>query len=129
MIFNYIFNKNNAGRLSAAFAIYFFIGVLISPFYPIENKFKNLSGGNHRDHNAELTNGDIWTLADIIVRISTKPLPDGKGFQNHDLKYLISKTDFRSTTYPEYNQFTFLTPNVFATNFSQTSPRSPPPYL
>ncbi len=126
MIFNYIFNKNNADRLSAAFAIYFFIGVFISPFYPIENEFKNLSRGNHHDHTAELTNGDTWTLGDIIVRISTKPLPDGKGFQNHDLKYLISKTDFLSTTYPEYNQFPFIIPNVVSKTFSQTSPRSPP---
>jgi len=129
MIFTNIFNKINTDRLTAAFVFYFFFGVFISPFYQLENEDKNTFGGNHRDTPSAITNGDLWTSADNIVRISTKPLADGKGFQNHDLKYLVSNTYLHSTFFPEYYQFAFLTPIVVSKFFSQTSPRSPPTSL
>ena len=129
MIFTNIFKKFNTDRLTTVFVFYFFFGVFISPFYQLEYQYKNTFGGDHRDIPSALTNGDLWSPTDIIVRISTKPLADGKGFQNHDLKYLVSNTHSHSTLFPEYYQFAFLTPNVVSKSFLQTSPRSPPTSL
>ncbi|MFA6598935.1 MAG: hypothetical protein WCS69_14515 [Ignavibacteriaceae bacterium] len=129
MIFNKIFNKRNVGRLSAPFALYFFFGVFIFPFYSKGSEDKNPYEKNHPIHSPALTSADFWLTTDIVVRISEKPVSGAKVFQNQDSNYLIRYSDYNSTFSSVYYQVTPLTQKNSTETFSQAGPRSPPVFL
>lgn len=115
--------------LAAPFALYFFFGIFIFPFYSKVNDDKDLYEKNHQDNSSTLTSADFWLSADIVVRISEKPVSGAKVIQNQDAKYLTSSSDYFSPFSSLFFTVNSLSPKIAHESFSQAGPRSPPVFL